>query len=101
MPLIRKLPKKRGFHPRRKKVFQWVNLDRIARKFPEGGSITPELLQEHRLIRSAEGPIKILGNGQVSVPYYIVADAFSKQAEQKILQAGGSIQLRSIWKKGE
>ncbi len=99
MPLIRRLPKKKGFFPLHRRVFQVVNLGQIAQKFPQGGLITPEMLEENGLVRSQKEWIKVLGEGEIGAQYELVADAISRSAEEKIVQGGGAFQRRDLWKK--
>lgn len=92
MKLLLRLPK-RGFTSKFKEIYQPVNLLVFAK---EGisGEVTPELLEQKGIIKDANKKIKILGSGEVSVPLNILADAFSKSAEEKILKAGGTVKIR-------
>ncbi len=92
MKLLLRLPK-RGFTSKFKEVYQPVNLLVLA-KNGMGGEITPELLEQKGIIKDATKKVKILGLGEISSPVNIIADAFSKSAEEKITKAGGSIQIR-------
>lgn len=87
MPLIRRLPK-RGFNKRPKKGYSIINLDSLAGLKKEV-SITPELLKEKGVIKGSVNFLKILGDGEISVPVNIKAHAFSKSAQDKIKNAGG------------
>lgn len=62
MPLIQRLPKKRGFQSSKKKP-AIVNLAKIEEKFPSGATITPKILQEKGLVREIQYGVKILGKG--------------------------------------
>lgn len=92
MKLLLRLPK-RGFTSKFKEVYQPVNLLVFAKE-GMSGEITPELLWQKGIIKDANKKIKILGSGEVSVPLNILADAFSKSAEEKITKAGGTIKIR-------
>ena len=48
------------------------------------------------LVRSLDKPLKILGNGEVTHPMFVVADAFTKSAREKIEGAGGTVQQIQI-----
>ena len=90
MPLYRRVPK-RGFTNIFKEKFQIVNLDIIGRlQIPE---VTIDVLYERGIIESIEKPVKILGNGEVISPIYVVANAFSKSAKEKIESAGGKAEI--------
>jgi len=89
MPLHMRLPKLKGFNNPFKQRFQVVNLGRIAELFPDGGQITVDDLVVAGAVRDGL-PVKVLGQGDLSVKLDIAADAFSASAKQKIEQAGGS-----------
>jgi large subunit ribosomal protein L15 len=93
MPLQRRLPKV-GFARASKVVYQVVNLDDLARRGLTG-DVTPETLAEARLIRSAKHPVKVLGRGEVQQALKVRVHAVSSSASEKIVQAGGSIELVS------
>jgi len=91
MPLIRKLPK-RGFRRRPRAGYSIVNLGMLSRLKQEA-PITPELLKEKGLVKGVVDYLKILGQGEIKVPVYIKAHAFSKSAEEKIKSAGGKCEI--------
>ena len=86
-PLMRRLPK-RGFsnYGFRKEV-QIVNLERIAQL--DVDQVTPEILFEKGVVKKADVPVKVLGNGEVTKALEITADSFSKSAVEKLEKAGG------------
>jgi large subunit ribosomal protein L15 len=88
MPLYRRMPK-RGFTNPVKVVYEVVNLKDIDRLEDE---ITPEVLRAHRLARGG-GPIKILGEGELSRPRIVRAHAFSQAARRRIEEAGGKAEV--------
>ena len=88
MPLQRRLPK-RGFTNIFKITYQLVNIKDLQ-GFEANTVVTRELLQRMGRIKSAAKPIKILGDGEITVPLTIQADKFSKVAKQKIIAAGGT-----------
>jgi large subunit ribosomal protein L15 len=91
MPLHRRLPKLKGFSNLRfKTTYQVVNLDRLARLFPDGGDVTPEDLVARGAVRSGE-LIKVLGSGEAASGLRVTAHAFSASAREKITAAGGSV----------
>ncbi|KAB2902793.1 MAG: 50S ribosomal protein L15 [Anaerolineae bacterium] len=91
LPLVRRLPFKRGFTNVFRVLHQEVNLDRLQERFPEGGAITPVEMAEKGLIRDANEPVVILGRGDVSAKFDLQAHRFTKSAQEKIEKAGGSI----------
>jgi large subunit ribosomal protein L15 len=89
MPLHMRLPKLKGFRNPFKVEFQVVNLDRINELFPEGGSVGVEDLVSKGAVRDGL-PVKVLGQGDLSVAVQVSAHAFSASAKEKIAAAGGS-----------
>jgi large subunit ribosomal protein L15 len=89
MPIHMRLPKLRGFKNPFKVEFQVVNLDRISALFPEGGTITVADLVAKGAVRKDQ-PVKVLGQGDISVAVQVTADRFSGSAKEKIAAAGGS-----------
>ncbi|SDS56366.1 LSU ribosomal protein L15P [Nocardioides scoriae] len=90
MPLHMRLPKLKGFKNPFKVEFQVVNLDRIDQLFPEGGTITVADLVARGAVRKG-APVKVLGQGEISVAVQVTADKFSASAKEKIAAAGGSV----------
>jgi large subunit ribosomal protein L15 len=93
MPLQRRLPK-RGFTNIFKIVYQIVNIKDLQ-GFEAHTVVTRELLQHMGRIKSLAKPIKILGDGELTVSLTIQADKFSRIAKQKIIAAGGTAEERS------
>ncbi|SNT44631.1 50S ribosomal protein L15 [Rhodococcoides kyotonense] len=89
MPLQMRLPKLRGFTNPNRVVFQVVNLRDIERLFPEGGQISIADLIAKGAVRKNE-PVKVLGDGKISVKVEISANKFTGSAKEKIAAAGGS-----------
>jgi large subunit ribosomal protein L15 len=69
-----------------------VNVAAIGRLFPEGGAVTVADLVERGAVRKGE-PVKVLGQGDITVAVQVSADAFSDSARTKIEAAGGSVTL--------
>jgi large subunit ribosomal protein L15 len=90
MPLHMRLPKLKGFKNPFKVEFQVVNLERIDQLFPEGGQVTVEGLVAKGAVRDGH-PVKVLGQGEISVKVDITAQAFSASAREKIEAAGGTV----------
>ena len=89
MPLHMRLPKLRGFTNPNKVEFQVVNLAALQQLFPEGGTVGVAELVAAGAVRKGR-PVKILGNGDLSVSLQVSANAFSGTAKSKIADAGGS-----------
>ena len=121
-PIHIRIPKLRGFKNRFKIDYEVVNVGRIgalaelgafeAAEMPgvakKGKSakdsaskptpitINQEILRAVGLVSTLNKPLKVLGNGDVSIPLFVVADAFSKSAAAKIEAAGGTVQILEI-----
>ena len=90
MPLHRRLPK-RGFSAPFSKSFAVVNVESLN-AFAAGETVTPELLAQHGILRG-KSDVKVLGDGELKVALTVKAHAFSKSAQEKIAQAGGTAEL--------
>jgi large subunit ribosomal protein L15 len=89
MPLLRRVPKLRGFTNPFRVEYQGINLDTLE----ESGltDVSPETLLERGLI-SKGSLVKILGRGEVTQAITVKAHGFSKSAEAAITAAGGSVE---------
>jgi large subunit ribosomal protein L15 len=94
MPLQRRLPK-RGFTNIFKIQYQIVNVKDLG-EFEANTIITPVSLQKAGKIKTLKMPVKILGEGDISVPLTVQAEKFSKVARQKIISAGGVAEEKSV-----
>ena len=92
-PLYRRLPKRGLSNAPFKKVFTTINVSALN-CFNDGDVITNEVLIENKLVKQVKDGIKILGNGELTKKLTIKVDACSKQAQEKITQAGGSIEVK-------
>ncbi|WP_430867701.1 50S ribosomal protein L15 [Demequina aurantiaca] len=90
-PIHMRIPKLRGFRSPFKIYYQVVNVSQIEELFPKGGKITKADLVEAGAVRKNQ-PVKVLGEGQISVKVNIVdAEKVSQSAKTKIEAAGGSV----------
>ena len=90
MPLHMRLPKLKGFKNPAKVEFQVVNLAMLTKLYPNGGEVTVSDLVAKGAVRKGQ-PVKVLGQGDISVAGSVSADAFSQTARDKIVAAGGSV----------
>lgn len=90
MPLHMRQPKLRGFKNPFRQEYQVVNVAAISKLFPKGGTVTVQDLVDKGAVRGGH-PVKVLGNGDISVQVKLEVDAFSSAAKEKIEAAGGSI----------
>jgi large subunit ribosomal protein L15 len=89
MPLHMRLPKLKGFKNRNRVEFQVVNLDKLGQLFPEGGEVGVAELVAKGAVRDSL-PVKVLGDGELTVPLQVSVHKFSQSAKEKIAAAGGS-----------
>tara|TARA_B100000519_G_C14037031_1_gene340821 strand:+ start:97 stop:552 length:456 start_codon:yes stop_codon:yes gene_type:complete len=93
-PMARRIPK-RGLgtgkfnHMQTKDLVQTVNLDRLEKISVE--KIDINTLVEEGIIKKANNPVKVLGNGEITKAIEVSADMFSKTAVEKIQKAGGKV----------
>jgi large subunit ribosomal protein L15 len=94
LPLVRRLPFRRGFTNIRRVHYKPVNLDRLQEKLGDSGQeITPQLLVEAGIIKKSDKAVAILGDGELTSALNIKAHRFSKVAKQKIEAIGGTIEV--------
>jgi large subunit ribosomal protein L15 len=93
LPLVRRLPFRRGFTNIWRTEYKPINLDRLQEKFGDGTEVTPEALVEAGLIKRSDKAVAILGNGDLTIALIVKAHRFSKSAQEKIEAAGGTIEV--------
>lgn len=91
MPLYRRLPK-RGFKNIFAKVYAEVNVETLNR-FEDGATVDAVALVESGILKNVRDGIRILGNGELTKKLTVVANGFTKGAEEKIVAAGGKIEV--------
>jgi len=110
-PIHVRLPKLRGFKNLLRIEYEIVNVGRLS-DLAESGifdapeiegtakpakpapvTLTPDILAMVGLVRTLDRPLKVLGQGDVTRPLFVVADKFSKSAAAKIEAAGGTAQV--------
>jgi large subunit ribosomal protein L15 len=89
MPLHRRLPK-RGFTNIFRKEYAIVSLERLAELGET--TINPDVLRKAGVIKTKH-PVKVLGDGELSVALTVSAHKFSKSAQEKITKAGGKVEV--------
>lgn len=90
--IVKALPYKRGFTNIFATEYNTVNVGRLAEVFADSSvDITPDLLLDYGLIKHPQLPVKVMGNGELSIKLNVTAHAFTASAVQKIQDAGGSI----------
>jgi len=110
-PLHMRIPKLRGFKNRFKIEYEVVNVGAIGAlaergafevETPKAGAkagpitVNQDILRAVGLVRTLNKPLKILGAGELNVPLFVVADAFTGSARSKIEAAGGSVNVLEV-----
>lgn len=91
LPIIQRLPRKRGFHNIFRTEYSVVSLGKLN-IFPADSEVTPEKLVAAGVIKSLRQPIKVLANGDINHPLVVKANKFSAAARAKIEAAGGKVE---------
>jgi large subunit ribosomal protein L15 len=91
LPLIRKLPYRRGFRNPFRVEFREVNVRDLA-GFPADSTVGPEEFEIAGVLRGKRGPVKVLGQGELTVKLTVRAHKFSAGARAKIESAGGAVE---------
>ncbi|MBE0535881.1 MAG: 50S ribosomal protein L15 [Phycisphaerae bacterium] len=93
MPLFRRMPK-RGFNNANfAKRYEIVNVAQLEKFFSDGAVIDVQQLVAANLIDNAGSRVKILGDGELTKKLEVVAHKFSRAAEQKISDCGGTVKI--------
>ncbi|AXT84011.1 50S ribosomal protein L15 [Aeromicrobium sp. A1-2] len=92
VPIHMRLPKLKGFKNPFREEYQVVNLDRLEELYPKGGDIDIASLVANGAVRKGR-PVKVLGQGDITVKVQITANKFSGSAKTKIEAAGGSVTI--------
>jgi large subunit ribosomal protein L15 len=93
LPLIKRLPKMRGFNNRFKVEYVAVNLDMMDQRFDANADVSPGTLAEAGLLGNISDPIVVLARGDIAKPLHIKAHRVSASAKEKIEAAGGSVEI--------
>ncbi|NUQ03601.1 MAG: 50S ribosomal protein L15 [Anaerolineae bacterium] len=95
LPLVRRLPFKRGFTNLFRIEFQEVKIAQLD-QLAAGTVVTPALLKAQGWIRDEQNPVVILGNGDLTKALTVQAHRFTKSAQEKIAKAGGTTTIITL-----
>ncbi|HEU0242850.1 MAG TPA: 50S ribosomal protein L15 [Candidatus Limnocylindrales bacterium] len=104
-PLHIRIPKLRGFRNINDIQYEVVNVGAISAAIEAGRlevqkgapvTVNADTLKQAGLVRRDRLPLKILGMGEVTTTLFVLADAFTKSAREKIEAAGGTAQVIEI-----
>ena len=88
-PLYRRVPKLKGFPIINRKEYTTINVSRLT-SLSANTEVTLTSLKEAGVITAVNGPLKILGDGELNIALKVQAAAFTATAKSKIEAAGGS-----------
>lgn len=94
MPLYRRVPKLKHFTIINPKNFTVINISKLA-DLDTGTEVTLDSLMQKGIVTSNDGPLKILGDGEISVALTVKASGFTASAKAKIEAAGGTCEVVS------
>jgi large subunit ribosomal protein L15 len=89
LPLYRRIPKLKHFTVINRQHYTTINIKNLA-DLPANTAVTLDSLLELGILTACKGPLKVLGDGELSVPLQVEAAAFTTAAQAKIEAAGGS-----------
>ena len=89
MPLYRRVPKLKHFTVINPKNYTVINVAKLA-ELKAGSIVNIDTLVKDGLVTNPKHPLKVLGNGDLSVKLTVQAAAFTASARQKIEAAGGT-----------
>jgi large subunit ribosomal protein L15 len=94
LPFFRRLPfiRGKGFTPPTEVVYNEVNLDQLS-SFKAEAEVTPETLDQARLIRDPRNPVSLMGRGELKTALKVRVNRVTRSAKAKIEAAGGTVEL--------
>ena len=92
LPLYRRIPKLKHFPIVNQKVYTIINVKDLA-ELAADSEVTLESLMEAGIITTNDGPLKVLGDGELSNKLTVKAAKFTKSAQEKIEAAGGTCEV--------
>jgi len=104
-PIHIRIPKLRGFRNINDIEYEVVNVGAISAAIEAGKlqqekgapvTVNSDTLKAAGLVRRDRLPLKILGHGEVSAALFVLADAFTRSAREKIEAAGGTAQVIEV-----
>ncbi len=97
LPLYKRLPKLKHFPIINRIDYTVINVGKLA-ELPAGTEVTLKSLIDHKIVTSNDGPLKILGNGDLAVKLDVKAAGFTASAKEKIEAAGGTWEVIPAYK---
>lgn len=94
LPLYRRVPKLKHFPVVNRKVYTIINVSALG-ALDAGSEVTLATLLAAGIATTDDGPLKILGDGELTNALTVKAAAFTRSAREKIEAAGGTCELLS------
>lgn len=91
MPYFRRIPKRGFTNADFRTVYHIVNVASLEERFKKGATVDAVALVESGLVSNFNNPIKVLGQGELTIKLHVAAEKFSASAIEKIEAAGGSV----------
>jgi large subunit ribosomal protein L15 len=92
IPMFRRMPKRGFSNFDFAERYEVVNVSQLER-FEDGSVVSLQQFSDVGLVDSGTSKVKILGGGALTKRLQVTAHKFSKAAEQKITDCGGTVQL--------
>jgi large subunit ribosomal protein L15 len=92
MPLYRRIPKLKHFELVNRKEFTVINVAKLA-DCQAGSTVSLDSLVKDGIVTSPKHPLKVLGNGELTLKLTVQAAAFTESARTKIEAAGGTCEI--------
>jgi large subunit ribosomal protein L15 len=92
LPLYRRVPKLKHFPLVNQKAYTVINVKGLA-ELAANSEVSLASLMEAGIITANDGPLKVLGDGELSIALNVKAAAFTRSAREKIEAAGGSCEV--------
>ncbi|KMM16430.1 50S ribosomal protein L15 [Synechococcus sp. GFB01] len=92
MPLYRRVPKLKHFELVNAKQFTVINVAKLS-DCKAGSTVNLDSLVKDGIVTSPKHPLKVLGNGDLTVKLTVQAAAFTASAREKIEAAGGHCEV--------
>lgn len=91
-PLLRRMPKIKGFRSPNKVYYFPINLGTLDKLFDDGAKVNVKALIEKKIMKK-EQPLKLLGTGDLKKKLEITVDLASASAIKKVEKAGGKLTI--------
>ena len=96
LPLVKRLPKLRGFKRHGKVTYTPINLDELGAVFPEGTEVTLQVLAEAGFTANVGEPVVVLGRGELPHRLSLHAHRCSRAAREAVQAQGGTVTIEPL-----